>query len=166
MTCLPFKMIIAATSLAISAPAMADASMRSEEVVRGFLQEVRSGRNPDGAARYMAEQVIAHQITSEAETAVRRTPPEYAAHVREFIAAFGSFELTIEQLFARDGLVFVRWRQNGRHLRSLAGETPSGAPLTELTSVVYKVRDGRIVEYWLQSDRKGLELQLQRIAPR
>jgi predicted ester cyclase len=66
----------------------------------------------------------------------------------------------VEDLIAGGDKVFVRWRQNGRHLVSLDGEKPTGAKLVELTSVVYRVENGRIVEYWLQTDRKGLELQL------
>ena len=66
----------------------------------------------------------------------------------------------IEELIAAGDRVFVRWRQAGRHLGSIDGETPSGCPLVELTSAVYRVNGGRIVEYWIQMDRKGLELQL------
>ena len=66
----------------------------------------------------------------------------------------------IEELIAAGDRVFVRWRQTGRHLGSIDGETPSGCPLVELTSAVYRVKGGRIVEYWIQMDRKGLELQL------
>lgn len=54
------------------------------------------------------------------------------------------------------------WVQRGRHLASLEGETPTGAPVTDIASAVYRVRDGRIVEYWIQADRKGLEIQVRR----
>ena len=35
------------------------------EVVRKFLLEVRSGKNPQAATTYMADVVQAHQVTSE-----------------------------------------------------------------------------------------------------
>lgn len=136
---------------------------RPEVIVRGFIAEVRSGRDPDLAGKYLADRVLAHQITSEGETTIERTPAEYAAHVREFAAAFGAFRLTLEQLVAQRDLVFVRWKQQGLHLQSLSGEAPTGGPLIEITSVVYRVQKGRIVEYWLQTDRKGMEIQLERL---
>lgn len=133
-------------------------------VVRGFMAEVRSGRDPDAAARYFAPTVAAHQVIAEGGTTVHRTPANYAAHVREFLALFGPFEFRVEELIAQGDRVYVRWRQQGRHLGSVNGETPTGAPLTEISSAVYRVRDGQIVEYWIQTDRKGLEVQLERAA--
>ncbi|WP_420241360.1 ester cyclase [Roseiterribacter gracilis] len=133
-------------------------------VVRGFLDDVRSGRAPDHANRYMAASVRAHQIESEGETTVLRTPADYAAHVREFLDAFGAFTLEVTECFGAGDKVYARWRQTGRHLASLNGETPTGAPLISIASCVYRVEDGRIAEYWIQVERKGMELQLERLA--
>ncbi len=144
------------TGVAAAAAGPTDA----ETVVRGFLHDVRAGRDPAAVTRYFAETVAAHQIQSEGVTTVRRTPGEYAAHVREFLAIFGAYKFEIEDLIAAGDRVFVRWRQIGRHMGSIDGETPSGRTLVELTSAVYRVDGGRIVEYWIQTDRKGLELQL------
>lgn len=157
--------IIAAASLPfLSSSANAgNKHARPEAIVRGFIAQVRSGRDPDLAGKYLADRVLAHQVTSEGETTIERTPADYAAHVREFVAAFGSYRLTLEQLIAQRGLVFVRWKQQGLHLQSLSGEAPTGGPLIEITSVVYRVKNGRIVEYWLQTDRKGMEIQLERL---
>jgi predicted ester cyclase len=138
----------------------------AETVVRGFLRDVRAGRDPDAASRYFAESVAAHQVQSEGVTTVQRTPREYATHVREFLATYGNYTFEIEELIAVGDRVFVRWKQTGRHLRSINGETPSGRPLIELASVVYRVAGGRIVEYWIQIDRKGLELQLAEETPK
>lgn len=132
------------------------------EVVNGFLTHVRSGRHPDAAAQYFAPTVQAHQVTSEGETTVVRTPAEYADHVREFMALFGAFDLKVVETLAQGDRVYVRWRQTGRHMGTFDGEPPTGAPLIDISSAVYRVKDGRIVEYWIQTDRKGLELQLER----
>jgi predicted ester cyclase len=135
-----------------------------ELTVRQFMEVVRSGRDPDAASRYFAPVVQAHQVTSEGETTVARTPAEYAGHVRSFRQAFGDYRFDIEELMAQGDRVYVRWRQQGTHRGSIGGEPPTGAPLTEIGSAVYRVVDGRIVEYWIQLDRKGLEVQLERAA--
>jgi predicted ester cyclase len=148
--------------LLMSAPARLSAEA-PERVVRQFLAEVRSGRNPDAADRYFAPVVQAHQVTSEGVATVPRSPANYAEHVRQFLTLFGKFEFEVEELIASGDRVFVRWRQEGCHCGSIAGEAPSGKPLIELSSVVYRVSGSKIVEYWIQTDRKGLEVQLQRI---
>lgn len=150
------------TAFPAKAQTMPVKSPTPEQVVRGFLDNVRSGRNPEAAAIYMAPQVQAHQVQSEREETLIRTPEDYAAHVREFQRAFGPFTFTVEALIAQGDLVSVRWRQMGHHIQSLNGEAPTGAELIELTSVVYRVADGKIVEYWLQTDRKGMDLQLEK----
>jgi len=133
-----------------------------ESTVRQFMEVVRSGRDPDAASKYFAPVVQAHQVTSEGETTVARTPAVYAEHVRDFKEAFGDYRFDIEELIAQGDRVYVRWRPQARPRGSLAGKSPTGAPLTEIGSAVYRVADGRIVEYWIQLDRKGLELQLER----
>jgi predicted ester cyclase len=44
------------------------------------------------------------------------------------------------------------------------GFAPTGLPVEELASAVYRVERGRIVEYWIQVDRTGTEAQLRRNA--
>ena len=45
-----------------------------KEVVAVFLREVRSGRHPEWADRYLAPHVVAHQLVAEAPADVDRTP--------------------------------------------------------------------------------------------
>lgn len=137
-----------------------------KQVVEGFLKDVRSGLFPDKAAEYMADTVLAHQITSENPQTVRRTPANYASHVKEFLTLFGRFELKIVELLADGDKVFVRWEQRGIHKSAIDGYKATGLPLIEFTSVVYRVDKGKIVEYWLQNDRAGLDEQLKKNAKR
>ncbi|MFG3703403.1 ester cyclase [Micromonospora sp. NPDC047670] len=58
--------------------------------------------------------------------------------------------------------VYARWTQRGHHVGEVDGRAPTGAPVTQLTSAVYRVVDGLIVEYWIQIDRHGLRAQLER----
>ncbi len=150
-------LLLAAASATVPAPAATP-----ESVIRSFFREVRSGAHPERAALFMAPQVVAHQVASEAQPDIVRTPQDYARHVRDFLDLFGAFELEIVETLVDGDKVYVRWVQRGRHLASLEGETPTGAPVTDIASAVYRVRDGRIVEYWIQADRKGLEIQVRR----
>ena len=138
--------------------------MTPKEIVHDFVDIVRSGKQPERAAEFMAERVKAHQVCSEDETVVERTPDNYTAHVREFIEAFGPFSLQIEEILADSDKVFVRWKQFGQHNVSINGETPTWRPLVEITSAVYRIENGKIVEYWLQFDRKGMDMQIERIS--
>jgi len=135
--------------------------MSPEAVVRKFMEEVRSARNPALVHELFASEVLAHQQTSEGTCTLGRTPEDYEAHVREFIEAFGDFSLCIDEFLSSGDKVYVRWRQLGKHVGEIMGFAPTGRPLIDLASAVYRVSEGRIVEYWIQVDRSGLLQQLQ-----
>ncbi|MGN7416008.1 ester cyclase [Paenibacillus sp. SAF-068] len=136
--------------------------MTTEQIVRSFFEEVRSGRNPDYASSVMAEQVLAHQVISEEEVTVTRTPSDYADHVRDMIEAYGEFSLEIQELLTQGDKVYVRWKQTGTHIGEVDGYTPTNLPVIEIASAVYRVANDRIAEYWIQIDRWGIEKQLER----
>lgn len=138
--------------------------MSPTEVVRQFFEQVRSGKKPDAAHQWMAGQVLAHQMTAEQETTVQRTPGSYADHVREMAAAYGSFDLQIQELLSQDDRVYVRWKQTGAHVGEVDGFAPTGKTVVEIASAVYRVAQGKIVEYWIQIDREGIRAQLERNA--
>ncbi|GAB1157825.1 hypothetical protein YWY31_38500 [Paenibacillus illinoisensis] len=136
--------------------------MTPEQIVRAFFKEVRSGRNLDYADKLMAKQVLAHQVVSEEEVTVNRTPSEYADHVREMIQAYGEFSLEIQEMIVQGDKVYVRWRQEGVHMGEVDGYAPTHRPVIEIASAVYRVEHERIAEYWIQIDRLGIEKQLER----
>ncbi|WP_189334150.1 ester cyclase [Actinoplanes ianthinogenes] len=130
--------------------------MINAEVTRGvvaaFLDEVRSGRAVDRAAGLMAPRVLAHQVCSEDEVTIERTPADYADHVREMQATWGDFTLEVNEFLVDGARAYVRFTQTGVHR--------SGRTVRQINSVVYHVEDGVITEYWMQIDRAGLAHQL------
>ncbi|MCM2534777.1 ester cyclase [Neobacillus pocheonensis] len=136
--------------------------MTPEQIVREFFEEVRSGHNPDYATILMAEQVLAHQVISEEELTVLRTPKDYAEHVKEMIEAYGNFSLEIQEFLVQGNKVYVRWKQEGTHVREVDGYQPTGLPVIEIASAIYRIEDEKISEYWIQIDRSGIQKQLER----
>ncbi|QWH18318.1 ester cyclase [Bacillus mycoides] len=135
--------------------------MTPEQIVRKFFEEVRSGNNPDYSNQLMAEKVLAHQIVSEEEQTVCRTPEDYAEHVREMIEVYGDFSLEIQEFLVQGSKVYVRWKQVGIHLGEIDGYQPTGLPIIQMASAVYRIEDGKIAEYWIQIDRSGIQNQFE-----
>ncbi len=139
-------------------------AVSGKTVVKAFLEEVRSGKAPEKAPLYMAPTVLAHQMNAENETTVRRSPGQYADHVREFLALYGNYAFEVTELIAEGDKVYARWKQTGKHLTTMDGYAPTGKPLVEIASAVYHLENGKIAEYWIQIDRLGLEEQLKQQA--
>src|SRR5262245_54162759 len=91
------------------------------DVVRQFLLDVRSGKNPDNANLYMADTVIAHQVVSEEALTVYRTPAEYAEHVRETLRSFGNYSIDIQEIINENNKVYARWKLTGKHFGEIDG---------------------------------------------
>ncbi|MEI2467646.1 ester cyclase [Bacillales bacterium AN1005] len=138
--------------------------MTPEQVVRNFLEIVRSGENPEFANELMADSVMAHQVVSEEEQTVQRTPQEYAEHVKEMMETYGTFSFEIQEFISQGNKVYVRWKQVGKHQGSIGEYQSTGLPLVEIASAVYRVEDEKIAEYWIQIDRLGINKQLERNA--
>ena len=148
---------MAQQSLNPSSPIAAE----NKAIVKQFLEQVRSGEQPDNAISFMADSILAHQMNSEEQTTVKRTPQNYADHVREFLKMYGNFSFEITELIADGDKVYTRLQQTGKHLTEIGGYAPTGRPLTEIASCVYRLENGKIIEYWIQIDRLGFEKQLQ-----
>ena len=135
---------------------------QTRAVVEGFLRTVRSGAAPERAGEFLADVVLAHQVQAEApdDVAVERTPQGYADHVREMLAAWGPFTFRLDVVLADGDLGYARWTQDGHHVGEVDGRAPTGRPMREVASAVYRVADGRIREYWIQIDRLGVLNQL------
>ncbi|UED78451.1 ester cyclase [Lysinibacillus sp. CD3-6] len=136
--------------------------MTPEQIVKKFFEEVRSGKNPDYATELMADKVMAHQVISEEEITVIRTPKDYSDHVKEMVDAYGNFSLEIQEFMVQDHKVYVRWKQVGTHVGEVDGYQPTSLPVIEIASAVYRIEDEKIAEYWIQIDRAGIEIQLNR----
>ncbi|MGX6602645.1 ester cyclase [Micromonosporaceae bacterium Da 78-11] len=133
----------------------------TRQVVTDFLHQVRSGRAPHRAADFMAPVVLAHQLQSEDEVTIERTPDDYADHVREMTTTWGSFTLTVDELLVDGARAYVRLTQVGRQLGQVDGRPATGRAVRQINSVVYQVEDGRITQYWIQIDRAGVTAQLE-----
>ena len=138
-----------------------EAGHSPRQVVQRFMSTVRRSGDDTAAERVLAPIVRCHQVIAEDQITLTRTPHDYAEHVRDMRRAFGLFEFSVEEMLVDGDRVFVRWRQSGHHLGDIDGYPPTGLPLVEVGSAVYRVTRGRIEEYWVQIDRAGLHAQLE-----
>jgi predicted ester cyclase len=86
--------------------------------------------------------------------------PGLTEHVLQAEAAFPNYELIAHQVIADGDLVAVRGTIRGIHQGEFAGIKPTGKRISSDLMIIYRVRDGLIVEHWMQFDFAGLSAQL------
>jgi len=79
-----------------------------------------------------------------------------------FHTTFPDLHITPEEVVAEGDLVAARWTATGTHSGELAGIAPTGRSVRWCGTDVYRLTDGRIIEWWRNDDFVGLLHQLGR----
>ena len=88
--------------------------------------------------------------------------PALKEHIREFEAAFPEYRLDVQEMVIEGDMVAVRGTVLGRHKGAYAGIPATGREINLEVMVFYRISDGRISKFWLQTDSKVLMDQLTR----
>ena len=73
---------------------------------------------------------------------------------RNFIAACPDFKVTVEDQIAKDDKLIVRWTDTGTHTGAPLLGVPATGTQIILTGIdILRIRDGKIVERWAESDK-------------
>jgi predicted ester cyclase len=81
-------------------------------------------------------------------------------HIEMFEAAFPQYELLVDEILAEGDLVAVRTTFRGVHAGEFQGIAPTGKTVTIPVMLIYRVRESKIVEHWLNADALSLLQQL------
>lgn len=84
----------------------------------------------------------------------------YKATIGQFRGAFPDFQMTVEDVVAEADKVVLRFRGRGTQRGAFGAFPPSGRPIDFTGTATGRVRDGQIVELWVNGDLLGLMQQL------
>jgi predicted ester cyclase len=123
----------------------------NKDVVRGLVAECINPYRPDVLERFVGEGVRAHPGTPG-------TAPdtEGIEQVRDSVhrirGTFPDLRIELDQLIGEGDLVAARWTATGTHSSPLAGVPATGAAVRWSGTDVYRLADGKIVEWWRNDD--------------
>ena len=86
--------------------------------------------------------------------------PSLREHIAGSEAAFPRYSMDVEDVIAEGDRVVVRFTGRVKHLGDFMGLPATGREASFPGIVIYRVRDGKIVEHWLQLDAMALMQQL------
>lgn len=116
-----------------------------EQVVRDYWQKVWVERDLDALTDLVTDPCLRHTVEGTEALSVAALQ----ARLQDGLAALRCQDMTIDDLIARDDMVWVRLT-----LRSISMATMAPMPLTFMAQ--YRVREGRITELW-QLHQSGLD---------
>jgi predicted SnoaL-like aldol condensation-catalyzing enzyme len=128
---------------------------QSRQVVLRLIEEGLNGHDRAMMDALTAEGRFMHDPGGRVR--VGRDPIGQSAAERSW-ALFPDWRYDVEAMLAEGELVAVRVRASGTHA--------SGTPVTTTWTEIFRVRDGKIVEAWLDVDHLGLVRQLEALGER
>jgi predicted ester cyclase len=128
--------------------AMADA----EADVRRFFDEVWNQGNAAAAEDFLAAEFTSHN----AFDVTILGPDQYGRAVLEYRAAFPDLTVTLEDVFASGDRVAVRGIDRGTHQGEFMGRAASGRPVTATWIEIFRLRSGKAVEGWVETDTRRM----------
>ncbi len=165
LLCKPFHGLAAGLLLAalafsgvpspVQAAETAMAETDPKAVVGRFWDRVWIGGDVEAIDDLMAEDFIIH---TAGETVGPREA--FKAWVASFFANIDGLQFTVEDMFADGGKVATRWVCSGKLKGAMFGIEGTGQPIRFTGINLMTVRDGRIVEAWVERDALGLARQL------
>ena len=101
------------------------------------------------------------------EDAVEHTPVgDFSGHeeIREgfelTLGAFSDYTVTVDDVIAEGDTVAVRLTERGTHDGEFMGIDPTGREFEIRTMAFLRLEDGKVTEWWMQSDTLGFMQQL------
>jgi len=82
-------------------------------------------------------------------------PEGFIKPVQGLINAFPDIQYTIEDLFGEGDKVVVRWRWSGHHMGTFRDYAPTGKTITNDGMAIFVLKDGKIINGVVQTDRLG-----------
>lgn len=122
------------------------------ELVKGLYEDCL---NPRAFARlddYLSEDFVGANG--------EQGPQGFLQTVERMVAAFPDLQFELEDTFAAEDKVCVRWRFEAVHRGPLSGVAPTDKVVTQQGIAIYHARDGKLARAWLQIDRLGVFQQM------
>jgi steroid delta-isomerase-like uncharacterized protein len=144
---------------------MVSVEQRAESIAtaRRLFEEVFNEGRLEVADELGAPDLVFHSPTLDEPGHGPESIKEFAGGLRR---GFPDLHIEIEQEFEDDGYVIARWRTTSQtHLGPYMGIPPTGRSITMTGIDIFKVRDGRIHEIWIEIDALGGVQQMGVVPP-
>lgn len=130
----------------------------NKALVRRFVQELDSLGVRQALDNNATPDIVVHYPRGLSPEPLQRDAYEAAAG--QFLSAFPDLRHIVEDLAAEGDRVAYRGTDRGTHRADFQGVAPTGNEVAFSVMGIFRVRDGKISEVWVEVDMIGLMQQL------
>jgi steroid delta-isomerase-like uncharacterized protein len=130
--------------------------MDNTAIIQQLVEDVWNKRTLAVIDELFTAEAVVHDPAVPAVTDVESLKQFIAA----YLVAFPDLQLTLDDCFATNEKVAVRWTIHGTHKGAFLGVAPTEQPVTITGMTLYHLTNSRVTECWIQWDSSGLVQQL------
>jgi predicted ester cyclase len=140
----------------------------NKAIVRWFFEEVQNQGNVAVVDELFAPNILLHfdfpsdvPVPAEMQLSLEEIKQDYS----QFRSAFPDFHYTIELQVAEGDMVVTRGTARGTHMGEYRGLIYKGMPPTDkqvtwTETWIFRIADGKFVEFWSNEDDMGRLIQI------
>jgi steroid delta-isomerase-like uncharacterized protein len=136
-------------------------SEENKALARRVLEDLVVKVNLDKIDEYFAEDVVVHVPFLKMLPGREGIRGLYSS----FEGAIADVELTFEDQIAEGDRVVTRWSSVFTHTGEVFGVPATGKRVMQSGIMIYRIRDGQVVEQWAEANMWGLMQQLGVVSP-
>jgi predicted ester cyclase len=125
----------------------------NKALVRRFFEE-------SGVRKTAAEELLAPEFAVYPPSSPPVGLDTFRGHLEATLAAFSEAHHTFEDILAEGDRVALRAVFHGTHTGEYMGIPPSGSRVSVSNTVIARIADGKIAEWWPSFDMMGLMQQI------
>jgi len=127
----------------------------NKNIIETYMHQVWNEKNLDVINDVFSETAIIHSPLGNF-----KTPQAMRDIVQKWVTAIPDIQVTFLNTVEENGLVVSLWSAKGTHQKELNGMQGTGKPLDYQGVTLYRLENGKIVEYWAYVDSLTLENQM------
>lgn len=131
---------------------------QNKQIVERYLERAWGDGDWAAAEEVVDEDVVFHDQVREGDLPPAREG--LRAAMERIRTGIPDFVMEVHEMVAEGDIVVIRWSATGTHAGDFSGLPATGRVVTLYAISMVRMKDGRIVEGWQESDRLGLAQQL------
>lgn len=130
------------------------------KVAEAYAERVWNQKDLDAIDDLLHPQVTIHSLLGDFHG-----PKEMLRVVQAWLIGFPDLMVRNQHTIESGEVVCLHWSASGTHKGSFKGHQPTGRSVSYAGVSIYKVRDGKIVEYWAYLDMDHIIRQFSNGSP-
>lgn len=127
----------------------------NKEIIKKYMDEVWNKKNLSVINEVFSEDAKIHSPLGNFIT-----PVQMKETVQKWLTAIPDIQVDLLHTLEDDGVVVSHWKARGTHQQELNGREPHNQPVEYQGVTMYRLQDGKVVEYWAYLDSWSLDIQI------